>query len=170
MIDKRTILPARPQNRADFSPFGDVIEFAGAHHYPINGGTTERFHDLAKVEAEGAGARVLVSLFRGQPFRLPLEIRMMERHPLGSQAFFPLHARPWLVAVAHDENGVPGLPLVFRVEPGGGGFRGVNYRRNVWHHPLVSLEAEGDYLVVDRGGEGRNLEEYDYPAPFLVSE
>jgi ureidoglycolate lyase len=156
--------------RERFSPFGDVIEFDGAHHYAINGGTTERFHDLAKIEAAGPHARVLVSLFRGRPFSLPLQLTMMERHPLGSQAFFPLQPRPWLVAVAPDQGGKPGVPLVFRVDAGANGLRGVNYRRNVWHHPLVALEAESDFLVVDRGGEGNNLEEYVYSTPFLVAE
>jgi ureidoglycolate lyase len=162
------ILPLRPLTREAFAPFGDVIETTGAHHYPINNGTTMRYHDLAKVETIGEGARTLVSIARGDAFTLPLDIRMVERHPLGSQTFFPLHSRPWIVVVARDEAGTPQPPLAFLVKPGEGGLRGVNYHRNVWHHPLISLEAQGDYLIVDRGGEGNNLEEYFYETPYRI--
>ena len=89
---------------------------------------------------------------------------MMERHPLGSQAFVPLSPRPFLVAVAPDEGGRPGRPRVFLADRG----RGVAYRRNAWHHPLLALGAVSDFLVVDRGGEGANLEESAYPHAFPV--
>ena len=36
--------------REAFAPFGDLISLAGAQHYPINDGTTERFHDLAAID------------------------------------------------------------------------------------------------------------------------
>jgi ureidoglycolate lyase len=39
------------------------------------------------------------------------------------------------------------------------GTQGVNYRRNVWHHPLLVLEDDSRFLVIDRGGPGDNLEE-----------
>ena len=61
-----------PLTRAAFAPFGDVIETEGAHHYPINSGMCERFHDLARVETFGPNARQLISIFVGQPYPLPL--------------------------------------------------------------------------------------------------
>ena len=76
--------------RAAFAPFGDVIELDGARHFAINGGTTERYHDLASVDVTEHGGRPLINLFRAQPRALPVDITMMERHPLGSQAFIPL--------------------------------------------------------------------------------
>ena len=155
---------AHPLSREAFSPFGDVIETEGAHSYPINNGTTIRHHDLARVEASGANARTLISIFRGDRFDLPLEIRMVERHPLGSQAFIPLDGRPWLVVVAPDRDGTPGEPVAFLAR----GNQGVNYHRNVWHHPLVALQERSDFLVIDRGGDGNNLEEYFYPAFFRI--
>jgi ureidoglycolate lyase len=155
--------------REAFAPFGDVLETEGAHSFKINNGTTTRFHNLAKVETTGPQARTLISLFRGNAFFLPVTITMVERHPLGSQAFFPLQAERWLVVVAPDENGVPGMPLAFMVEPGKDGLRGVNYHRNTWHHPLIALDVPGDFLVVDRGGEGNNLEEYFYPQAFAIA-
>ena len=152
-------LTARPLTREAFAPFGDVIETEGADHFAINNGTTERFHDLAGVDVSGEGGRPLISIFVGQPFTPPVEIRMMERHPLGSQAFMPLDRRPYLVAVAlSDENNRPREPQIFIAS----GDQGVNYAANVWHHPLISLGAESRFLVVDRGGEGDNLEEVVY--------
>ncbi len=148
-----------------FAPFGQVLTTKDARSYLINGGMTKRFHDLANVEIGGENGRTLISIFRGQPYDLPLTLRMVERHPLGSQAFMPLHDRPFLVIVAPNEDGVPGTPLAFLTEPG----IGVNIGRNVWHGVLTQLEQEGDFLVVDRGGEGNNLEEYFFEDPFTVS-
>ena len=162
------LLRVEPLTREAFAPFGDVIATAGAQHFPINNGTTERFHDLAKVETAGEGARTCISIFRGQPFVPPIELKMMERHPLGSQAFIPLSPHPFLVAVAPDENGRPGRPRVFLVKPDGDSLVGVNYARNVWHHPLVSLESVSDFLIVDRAGEGNNLEEFFFGEGYVV--
>ncbi len=77
-----------------------MIELDGARHYPINEGTTERFHDLAKVDVSTQGGRPLINVFRAQPRAWPIEIAMMERHPLGSQAFVPLSDAPYLIVVA----------------------------------------------------------------------
>jgi ureidoglycolate lyase len=132
----------------------------------INGGTTERFHALGHAEALGEGAETIISLFRGQPRMLPYLVTMMERHPLGSQSFHPLQNRPWLVVVAEDEGGRPGVPQVFRAR----GDQGINYRANAWHHPLMALSETSDFLVVDRSGPGNNLEEYVYSTPFIIAE
>ena len=158
-------LIAQPLTKAAFEPFGQVLTTKGAHHYPINAGMTERFHDLAKIEISGETGRPLISIFRGQPYAMPLSLTMVERHPLGSQAFMPLHDRPFLVIVAPDENGRPGTPLVFMTQPG----TGINIGRNVWHGVLTALEAEGDFLVVDRGGEGNNLQEHFFDTPYRVA-
>ncbi len=151
-----TELAVQPLTRAAFAPFGDVIETDGAQMRLINNGTTERYHDLANVDVTGEGARVLVNIFRGQAFAPPIDIVMLERHPLGSQVFIPLQNRPFLVVVAEDAGDQPGLPVAFLCQ----GNQGVNYDRNIWHHPLISLEERSDFLVVDRGGEGNNLQEF----------
>jgi ureidoglycolate lyase len=155
---KTVTLQVQPLTKAAFKPFGDVIEIDGAELRLINGGTTARYHDLAKVDVTGDQARVLINIFRGQAFMPPIEICMLERHPLGSQAFYPLQNRPFLVIVGEDEGGKPKNPVAFLAQ----GNQGVNYHRNVWHHPLLSLEQTSDFMVVDRGGEGNNLEEYFY--------
>ena len=93
-------LAIEPLTRDAFAPFGDVIEAAADHlSFPINAGTSQRFHDLARLDP-GEGGRLIVSIFRAQPRRLPLAITMLERHPKASQAFMPLAGRPFLVVVA----------------------------------------------------------------------
>jgi ureidoglycolate lyase len=154
-----------PLTREAFAPFGQVIAADDtAHHYAINAGMTERYHDLARVELGGVHARPLISIFRGQPYTLPLTLKLLERHPLGSQAFYPLSPRPFLSIVAPDESGVPGRPRAFLVPP----HHGVNIAINTWHGVLTPLDEPADFLVVDRGGDGNNLEEYLLDPPLLV--
>lgn len=157
-------LAVEPLSAAAFAPFGQVIELEGAHHYPINRGMTERYHDLARIELGGANPRPLISLFRGQPYALPLRFDMVERHPLGSQAFYPLGPASWLVIVTEDEAGLPVRLRAFRPAPG----QGVNIAMNTWHGVLTVLEAPADFLVVDRGGDGNNLEEHFFATPWTV--
>ena len=148
------LLRPEPLTRAAFRPFGDVIDMDGAAHYTINQGFTERFNDLSFVDVAPEGGTTNVSLFLGQPRPAPVEIRLMERHPLGAQAFVPLQDRPWLVLVAgdvHDHSSYRAFTATGR--------QGVNYARNVWHHPLLVLDADSRFLIIDRKGPGNNLEE-----------
>jgi len=157
-------VPVRPLSAAGFAPFGDVIEAAGAASFPFNGGMAERFHDLARTEVLGAGARLGISIGAARPYALPLALRLVERHPLGSQAFVPLTADPFLVVVAPDLGGEPGAPLAFLTAPG----QGVNYLRNVWHGVLTPLDRAAAFLIVDRIGPGGNLQEHVYDPPWRV--
>lgn len=139
-----------------FAPFGDVIETDGAPHYPINQGTTERYHNLANVDVNDQDGQPLISIFRGQPRPQPIALLIMERHPLASQAFVPMDKRDYLVVVAKPSETVTPEDLVaFKAR----GDQGVNYHKGVWHHPLLVLQPDSDFLIVDRGGEGHNLDE-----------
>lgn len=159
------VIRTEPLTREAFAPFGQVIAMDGAEHYPINGGNTERYHDLARVELGGVHARPLISIFRGKPFNFPIALAMVERHPLGSQAFYPLSDAPFLVIVAPDQSGTPGTPRAFLTAPN----RGINIAMNCWHGVLTPLEAVSDFLVVDRGGEGSNLEEHHFATPWTIT-
>ena len=155
----KTLL-AEALTREAFAPFGDVIAAdEAARHYPINGGTTERYHDLASVDVSADGGRALLSVFRAQPRTLPFTVAMLERHPLGSQAFVPLTRLPYLVVVAPAEDA--SALRAFLVTGG----VGVNYARGIWHHPLLALEERCDFLVIDRGGPGRNVDETSLVEP-----
>lgn len=148
-----TALEIEPLAAAAFAPFGEVIEIAGAEAREINQGTTTRFHDLCRIDVSASGGRALLSLFRADGRPSPIVIELLERHPLGSQAFFPVSNADWLVVVATgaaDDASRPDLAALrcFRAR----GDQGVNYARGVWHHPVLVLAPRQDFLVVDRGG------------------
>lgn len=158
-------LTIEPLTRRNFAPFGQVIETDGAHHYPINQGYAERFHDLAQADTDAEG-EAIISLFRGKLRPLPIEITFVERHPLGSQAFYPLQDRDWLIVVALSDKPPTAATLrAFRAS----GRQGINYARNVWHYPLLVLREPGDFLIVDRKGPGNNLEEVELTEPALLA-
>jgi ureidoglycolate lyase len=145
------IIKPRPLTAEIFKPFGQVIETNGHSPVMINDGTTERYHALAGVDVgEGGG---IISIFRGT--RRPLKINMLERHPLGSQAFYPTEKASWLLVVSKAERPSPGNLEAFIAT----GEQGVQYAKNTWHHPLLVLQEKQDFLVVDREGAGVNLEE-----------
>ena len=161
MSSVRRLSPV-PLTSTAFAPFGDVIESEAANPIVINQGFAQRFNDLAKIDVETAGGGVNVSLFTGQPRPQPIAIKLMERHPLGSQLFMPLQDRPWLVLVAaevHDFSSYRAFAATGR--------QGVNYARNVWHHPLLVFDADSRFMVVDRKGPGNNLEEVWFAPEFL---
>lgn len=157
----RTIT-AKPLTAADFAPFGDVIEAAGDPDKYINAGQCARYHDRARLDFSDGQAGI--SLFQSQIATLPLSVPMVECHPQGSQAFLPMSMTPFLVVVAPDLAGTPGVPLAFVTAPG----QGVNYHRGVWHGVLTPLHAPGLFAVVDRIGEGPNLQEHRFQTPYLI--
>ncbi len=163
MTGNALTITAQPLGAAAFAPFGDVIEAAGAS-YPINDGMCDRFHDLARMEFSGEGARAGISVGWGRPYALPHAFDLVERHPLGSQAFVPMTEDPFLVVVAPDEGGRPGTPLAFLTAPG----QGVNYLRGTWHGVLTPLGRPAAFVIVDRIGGGVNLEEFRYPGSWTV--
>ena len=153
-------LLAQPLTRDAFAPYGDVIEVSEQNTViPINYGLTDRHHDLAQVDVASAGGRPVISLFRSRAISVPFRIEIMERHPLGSQAFMGLHGHPYLVVVAAAGEFDPDVLRAFVASPG----QGVNYHRGTWHHYCLSLGADNDFLVVDRGGEGHNCDEVRLP-------
>ena len=155
-----------PLTAEAFAPFGAVMDVGAAELRMINGGTTERFHALAMADTATGGGETILSLFRGQPREFPYAIHMMERHPLGSQAFFPVTRGDWIAVVAPDDGERPGQPRAFLVP----GHIGVQYARNVWHHPLIAVGRVSDFLVMDREGDGVNLEEASYDVPYLIAQ
>lgn len=157
-------LKAQPLNPEAFEPFGDVIDSRSASSFPINGGRTQRHHDLASVEILGDGGRPLISIFVSQPVQVPLAVDCLERHPLGSQAFIPLRGERFLIVVAPPGDTIdPQSVRAFITD----GHQGINYRAGTWHAVHSVLDCEGEFLVVDRGGPGNNCDEK--PVEILVN-
>lgn len=152
-------LTPEPLTAKAFAPFGSVIEASDAAvKLDINQGHAVRYDRLAEVDVADEGGAGAISLFRAQPLAEPV-LKVFERHPLGSQSFVPLGGRSYLVAVAPPGDFDPAAVRVFRAE----GNQGVHYRKGVWHHFLLVLDADSDFLVVDRAGPGENCEEVELP-------
>ncbi|SIS76282.1 ureidoglycolate lyase [Paracoccus saliphilus] len=158
-----TTIKAEPITAEAFAPFGELLTPKTAPDKLINEGRCERHHALATVERGGGEA--IISIFRSEPVSLPYDCAMLERHPLGSQAFMPLGPDDWLSVVAPDEDGRPGAPLAFLVPAG----MGVNLRAGIWHGVLTPLDRAAEFLVVDREGDGVNLEEVDIPTVTITA-
>lgn len=138
-----------------FAAFGDVIEVSdNSRHFAINDGFTERYHDLAAVDVTNNQGRTLINIFRSTPLAQPIAIKMMERHPLSSQAFIPMGEQSYLVVVAPKGELNADLIQVFLASSE----QGVNYHAGTWHHYCLALHQASDFLVVDRGGEGDNCD------------
>jgi len=153
----------RPLTPEAFAPFGDVLAAEGPPDRLINQGLCGRFHDRATLDF-GPEGRAGLSIFDAQPRSLPLRLEMVERHPLGSQAFIPMHQKPFLVIVAGDRAGAPWVPQGFVTD----GAQGINLHRGVWHGVLTPLDAPGRFAVIDRIGPGANLEEHWFVQPWTV--
>jgi len=140
-------------NKKNFNKFGQIIDTSKKKYFRINNGYAKRYDNLGKIDTSTKKGKTIVSIFSAKTRRFPMKVDMMEKHPLGSQAFIPMKETTFLTFVA-PEGEKPNLEKVecFIVPKG----KGVNYKAGVWHFPLISTE-DMDFLVVDRKGSGDNL-------------
>jgi ureidoglycolate lyase len=154
MTNNIQIIP-KTLTRKNFSTFGDVIEVDHkAKNFSINEGFTQRYHDLAQVDVTEENGRTLINIFRSTPLEQPVAIKMMERHPLSSQAFIPMGQQSYLVVVAPKGKLDITKIEVFLASSN----QGVNYHKGTWHHYCLALHQVSDFVVVDRGGIGDNCD------------
>ena len=166
------ILKPQPLTAEAFAPFGDVVEAGTTTPIMINGGNTERYDSLVKVQTENPQDTAVINIFRAQPRMVKtdadqssMRIEMMERHPRGSQSFHPLSGEAYLVLVADAvEDLKPENLHLFLAQAD----QGINYHMNTWHHPVLGLNKVCDFLVVDRKGEGNNCEEFYFSQDELI--
>jgi ureidoglycolate lyase len=152
-----------PMSADAFAPFGDLLEAKGTPDKIINQGLCGRFHDRARMDF--SDGRAGISIFHAEKRDLPLKLDLVERHPDGSQAFVPMSHQPFLVVVAEDQNGTPQNIRAFLTEAG----QAINIHRGVWHGVLTPLYDPGLFAVIDRIGEGPNLEEYWLPDEVIIA-
>jgi ureidoglycolate lyase len=161
------VLQAVPLTAERFAPYGDVIATAGGGIEAMNEARFDRFNDLARVDVDTSGeGHVSVSIVRSKtPTELPYQFDMVERHPLGSQAFIPLSGFSFVVVVAPPGESVEPQDLQAFVTNGA---QGINYHRGTWHMPLIALNGSQEFLVVDRApGEG-NCEQHYFEQKLLL--
>jgi ureidoglycolate lyase len=147
-----------------FSKFGDIIQKKNALELrSINQGTTTRYHNISKLSLESKNGNSSISIFSGSPRDLPIEIKIMEKHPIASQSFLPIQDYDWLIVVCEEKNELPDLNTLrcFHVD----GDTGITYNQNVWHHPLL-VKKKQDFWVIDRINDQENpsinLQEYHF--------
>jgi len=166
MIDNIQIIP-KTLTRENFIQFGDVIEVNDkSKNFSINDGFTQRYHDLADVDVTQENGRTLINIFRSTPLAQPVSIKMMERHPLSSQAFIPMGQQPFLVVVAPKGEFDITKIEVFLASSN----QGVNYHKGTWHHYCLALNEVSDFIVVDRGGAGDNCDVVSLDGSLIIAQ
>ena len=140
-------------SRSNYSLYGDLISTDNVSPIDINAGYAKRFDNLANVDTSNDGGKTVVSIFSALKRTFPMKIDMMEKHPLGSQAFIPMKETTFLSFVAPLGKS-PEINKIqsFIVPPK----TGINYKPGIWHFPLISTE-DTNFLVIDRKGDGNNL-------------
>ena len=159
-----TTIVTKPLTKADFAPYGTVIEpydkekQTSDNCYQINNGYATRHHAIAECELDGG--IVGMSIFCAKKREIPIALSVMEYHPFGSHAFFSMNGQDYIVVVApkgEPPQSAADLEVFYAKS-----HQGVQYDANVWHHPLLALGQDSDFLVIDRiNGEGNNCHELD---------
>ena len=149
----KIIINPKPITKKNFSKFGDMITTADIKPIEINEGYAKRFDGIANLNTSKDNGETTICIFSALKRSFPMKIDMMEKHPLGSQAFIPMKQTTFLVLVAPESN----KPDLNKIEA----FIvpqeiGVNYNPGTWHFPLIATE-DMNFLVVDRKGSGDNL-------------
>ena len=149
----KIIIKPKKITRKNFKKFGDVICTKKVKPINVNNGYAKRFHNLCRINTSLKKGNTIMSIFSAKKRKFPMNIKMMEKHPLGSQAFIPMNETTFLVFVA--PKGIK--PNVKKIES----FivpkqTGINYKSGIWHFPLISTKSM-NFLVIDRKGIGNNL-------------
>ena len=139
--------------RSNFSVYGDLISIEGVDPININAGYAKRFDDLADLNTSKKEGKAIVSIFSSLKRTFPMKIDMMEKHPLGSQAFIPMEDTKFFVFVAPKGNKPNINKIKSFIVPKQ---TGINYKAGIWHFPLISIKNM-NFLIVDRKGKGNNL-------------
>ena len=149
---EKIIKPVRI-SRSNFSSYGDLISTDDINPMNINEGYAKRFDNLANLDTSKDSGKTIVSIFSALKRTFPMKIHMMEKHPLGTQAFIPMKETTFLALVAPSGES-PEIDKIqsFVIPPK----RGINYKPGIWHFPLISTENI-NFLVIDRKGSGNNL-------------
>ena len=148
-----TIIKPIEITKKNFAAYGDLISTDNIKPININAGYAKRFDNLANINTSKDEGNAVVSIFSALKRTFPMKIDMMEKHPLGSQAFIPMKETTFLSFVA-PQGESPEINKIqsFIIPPK----TGINYKPGIWHFPLISTENT-NFLVIDRKGSGENL-------------
>jgi len=160
----KIIIKPKKITSKNFKKFGDLISTKKIKPININNGYAKRFNNLCKINTSLKKGNTIMSIFSAKKRKFPMKIKMMEKHPLGSQAFVPMSATKFLVFVAPkgdkpDINKIQSFLVPKQT--------GVNYKAGIWHFPLISMKNM-NFLVVDRKGKGNNLVIYKFKKDKII--
>lgn len=152
-----------------FAPFGQVFEAAGDSS-DANQGRAQRFDtplDMANTDVRAQ--RLHTAIYRIVKSSLPFELKLVERHPLSPQLFFPNSGVRFLVcACPTRSNGDPDLDGLRAFV--GQRTQGIVWGAGVWHSPFAALDADGDFLMQQwQCGGPQDCEERPLATPILVT-
>ena len=158
------VIKPKKITKENFAKFGDVISTHNIKPMDINNGYAKRFDNLADINTSNNNATASMSIFSALKRSFPMKIDMMEKHPLGSQAFIPMKETNFIsfVSPSGDKPDISKIES-FVVSPG----IGINYKPNIWHFPLISTENM-NFLVVDRKDTGDNLIIYNFEKEKII--
>ncbi|KAG0235534.1 Allantoicase [Actinomortierella wolfii] len=184
------IIQAEPITKEAFAPWGSVIEVPeyDPKAIKVNQGTAQKFSHLSYFvnwrppsdEFAGAEKQIIkprqddvapaqanIAIFQCyQPLAKPeVGVKLLERHPYSSQMFVPMGGDGnggYVVVVAKDKyrDGTPDLSTLkaFTVKNS----QGINYKPNVWHHPMIVTGKPVTFLTIthESGVAKDDCEEY----------
>lgn len=162
------IVKAEPLTSVGFAPFGQVLEVPIDGNANSNQGTAIRVDRVAKLVNTRATCAPNLAVVRALPQKLPLSLRLLERHPCSSQAFIPMRCSQYLVVVAPTAaDGAPdwnGLRAFWA-----GPSQGINYSAGCWHHPFTALGGPAELVMLawEDGSHG-DCEETHLPGDIEV--
>ena len=149
----KIIIKPKKITRKNFQKYGDLISVKKKKSININDGYAKRFDNLCKINTSSKKGKTIMSIFSAKKRKFPMNIKMMEKHPLGSQAFVPMNETTFLVFVAPKGKRPNTKKIESFIVPKQ---TGINYKPGIWHFPLISSKNM-NFLVIDRKGIGNNL-------------
>ncbi|TLP39551.1 ureidoglycolate lyase [Arcobacter arenosus] len=135
-----------------FKDYGKVISVENTNSIIINDGFAQKHYNLCDMDATEKNGVSTLHIYIAKKREFPLVINMLEKHPYFSQTFMPRDNKPFLVVVALGDK-KPDLSTlkVFKTN----GNQGVFYKRGIWHFPLISIEDNEQFIVIDRNDLGK---------------
>ena len=149
----KIIIKPKKITRKNFKKFGDLISTKKGKPIKINNGYAKRFDNLCSINTSLKKGNTIMSIFSAKKRKFPMSVKMMEKHPLGSQAFVPMSATKFFVFVAPKGKKPNTKKIESFIVPKQ---TGINYKPGIWHFPLISIKNM-NFLVIDRKGTGNNL-------------
>lgn len=164
-------LQLKPLSQDSFAAYGEVIEARSedqtdADRKPMNDARFLRFDSLATTDIQ-PGCQAIISIAQClQATALPYAITLLERHPLGSQAFIPLQQQQMIIVVAETSpEDQPGELVGFVSN----GQQSIQYHRGTWHMPLIAFQQGATFLIVDSNDTRPNCDEHLLSEPVYIS-